>query len=130
MRPALFFCSLLAVCSAIGCEGNDANVAAGTYKGTLSGSQGGSPFSMSVTFTIDQGGDRFNGTFATDSGCSGPFFGGTTGSRLEFFIDHNGPCPGRGSFGGSGAVSESRIFGSYGCAPCQPPLLVQFEAHK
>jgi len=130
MRPALLFCSLVAVCAGIGCEGGDAKVAAGTYHGTLSGSQAGQPFSMGVTFEIDQGGNRYHGTFATDSGCSGTFFGNTTGSRLNFVMEHIGECPARGSIGGTGAVTDSEIFGSYGCAPCQQSLAAQFEARK
>ncbi len=103
----------------------------GTYSGSISGTQAGRVFSMAVTFTIAQQGDRVSATWITSGGTSGNAAGILHGTQiLEFLATQIAPCP--GSLRGSVDVEDQggTLRGSYAGQGCGMPVSASFIVNR
>lgn len=129
-RSLMFAILTLAACSydspagGYGPGGN--NALSGTYSGTATGSLGGSPVTLNVSFTLTHNGTTLNGSFSTDTGTTGTFTGTVDGSTVTFTISQANPCAGTFT-GTANSGTSGRLAGSYsGTSPCSGSLSASF----
>ncbi len=103
----------------------------GTYTGDISGVQAGRGFTMSVTFTVVQQGDRVSATWTTSGGTSGTATGRLNGTEiLDFLATQMSPCP--GVLRGQVAIEDqgALLRGAYGGDGCGVPVSATFAVTR
>lgn len=102
----------------------------GTFTGEVTGTAGGQPFTMRVTFSLVQSGDSAVGVWNTSSGQSGTLTAAIGASDSELRLKQLNPCD--GEFIGTAVVegNGSRLRGSYRGRDCSQSVTASFSVGR
>jgi len=103
----------------------------GIYSGSISGTQGGRPIKMNVTFKIFQEGKELTGTWITTGGSSGTLEGQFSGNQITADVLQEKPCD--GIFKGTGQIKNygEYIKGEYsGTSSCSGYVDAKFTVYR
>ncbi len=115
-----------------GLDNGDVVVVSGSYRGIVSGTAGGEPFTANAILVLSR--DTLNqvaGTLTTDAGSTAMLGGTVSILGIGFEMAQTSPCP--GSFHGSASVAKGgdRLTGSYsGSSMCEGSVSASFVVDR